>query len=176
MGGACSSALADIYLFIYESATVFNSELTFFRYVDDILICFHDSNHEFTFNFYPTNLKLIETPHNVDGSINFLAVNFKCIDNKVMYKIFNKRNEYKFKINHIANWQSNIHKNVFRNLLINVFYICTKLNNNFHLMNHSILQYINHAKENNFPINFILNLTSGYFHIYRSEARLRFNI
>lgn len=176
MGGACSSALADIYLFTYESGTIFNNELTFFRYVDDILICFHTEKIDIKFDFYPTNLTLVETPQNEDGSINFLDVNLKCVDYKVMYKIYNKRDEYNFKINHITNWNSNLHINVFRNLLINFFHRCTKLNNNIFFMNLSIIHFLNHAKTNNFPVNFILTMTSRYFGLERSEVKSRFRI
>jgi hypothetical protein len=176
MGGACSSALSDIFLFTYECGTQLNNELSFFRYVDDILIVFHNENADINFNFYPQYLKLIETPHNSDNSINFLDVNLKSINNHVTYRIYNKHDDYKFNINHITNWHSSIHKNIFRNLLINHYLRCTKLNNNNKLMNNSISLYLKHAIDNGFPRNFILNNTTKFFAINRIEATSRFSI
>lgn len=176
MGGACSSALADIFLFTYECGTNLNNEISFFRYVDDILICFHTPSSNLLLDFYPPYLTLIETPPNKDGSINFLDVCLNTRDDKVIYKIFNKRDEYNFKINHISNWESNLHLNIFRNLLINFFMRCKKLNSNNNVMNNTVSIFLKHSLLYGFPFHFILKTTTNFFGIGRIEAVKRFSL
>jgi hypothetical protein len=128
MGGSCSSVIADIFLHHYEIKNCFINEILYFRYVDDVLVVFRDTEHIIDLSFYPSYLKLIETPHNTDSSINFLDLNLNTINGHVIYKIFDKRDSYNFPINKAVRWHSAVHKNIFRNIINNHVLRCIRLN------------------------------------------------
>ena len=171
MGGSCSSAMADIYLDYYERNALFSNDFSYFRYVDDLILLSHNymQTSDFSFNFYPPTLNLIPNPINNDGSIDFLDINLKLYGNKVFTKLFDKRNLYTFKINRVIHWQSNIHKNIFRNILTNFLNRNIKLNSDsFHTITNA-KKFILYATEVGFPLPFLINKICKYLAIPRQK-------
>lgn len=163
MGGGCSSALADLYLHHYEIGNHILNELLYIRYVDDILIGYTHDNFIFSFDFYPSNLKLIETEKNSNNSLDFLDLNILYKNNMLHIRIYDKRDAFNFKINRITSWHSCIHKNIFRNIIINQLTRCNKIFSDSEEKYSFIVKYLQVAIDNKYPHHFLTKIILNFY-------------
>ena len=128
-GASCSPQLADLTLSIMEFDYIksrhnnFREELKMFegtfRYIDDIL---HISNNVRTFE---NNLKEIYHPSlNIEKTnvstetTNFLDLNITIKNGTIVYKLYNKTDDYNFRINKYPKYYSNIPIHIIKNTFI----------------------------------------------------------
>jgi hypothetical protein len=173
MGGGCSSILADIYLHNYETGTSLLNEVKFFRYVDDILVCYV-RNTGLDFSFYPSNLNLVETTCNKEGYLNFLDLSIKINNGSVTTKMYDKRDDYSFRPNRIMSWSTCLHINIKRNIITNFLIRCKRLNTELNDMDFKIKQFINFALEMGFPKSFLMYNIKIFLNISKIEYKQRF--
>lgn len=178
MGGGCSSALADIFLFTFESGVNLINNIAYFRFVDDLLIAFQEGNSDsdIDFTFYPGYLTLTENVCNANKTVNYLDISIGVEDGVVVYSMYNKRDYYKFKINSLTKWNSVIHVNVFRNILINHFVRCSRLNSGNDSLKAEVSKFIRLAQMSDYPYYFIVKIVSNFFNLSRLESIKQFKI
>lgn len=163
-GAPCSNFLANIYLYYYEKSYK-NDTVTIFRYIDDIIVFnFHDRT-EYVLNFYPDYLVLKQTS-NKHNEVNFLDLNIKLKDNSdtnigissnhVMFDIYDKTDEFNFKVIKLQNWYSNIHLSLFRNILINQCRRIKALCNDKNLRDDHYRKLYNDGIKSDYPRDFLL--------------------
>jgi hypothetical protein len=175
MGGGCSSALADIYLHFYERGVMLLNELLFFRYVDDILVCFNENVKSIDLSFYPDNLKLVETEKDNRGCLVFLDLSLKISEHqRISYTIYDKRDTYNFKTVRIMSWNSNLHKNIKRNVIINQLIRCQRLHSDIVNMDKRIKFFIKMACDHGFPLLFLKSILKQFFDISSEICCKRF--
>ena len=157
MGGSSSSILADLYLYKYEAISHINNELVYLRFVDDLLTGSCEPSYNLDFSFYPESLILIETPKEPDGSLNFLDINIKNCDTGggMIFNIYDKRTAFDVKINCLISWNSNLHKNIFRNIVINHFLRNKRLITNKQKRINSDRNFIHKALSRGYPRSFM---------------------
>jgi hypothetical protein len=160
MGTSYSSTAANLFLFFYESNyTACNSFRFFpFRYIDDILIFNFDSDFNDTaINIYPNSLVLKKSSNlHLDGFLDFLDLHFYFQENNLFCTLFDKRNSFNFPVVALTNWQSNINKKIFMNIIISQIYRFLSICNNDSDLSKVIYKF--QAKlfyDNQFPLNFI---------------------
>lgn len=130
-GGCASSAIANFYLHEHENVFLSKSQLTMFRYIDDLLIFYYE-DYNINFHEYPNYLNLIKTSSHKDEA-NFLDLHLKLETNQVITDIYQKNNEFHLNINNLQHFSSNLHISLFRNIVINQLHrivnICNKQEN-----------------------------------------------
>ena len=135
-GGPSSSVLANLYLHFFEINYINDNDFRLYRYIDDIII-FSNNDIE-TPSFYPQNLELIKSNSN-SQNVNFLDINFSKLKHGVFVTdLYDKRNDYKFEIVKSQYYNSCLHKNVFKNIILNnlirINRLCSKENINKQLV------------------------------------------
>ncbi len=173
MGEGCSSALADIYL--HHKGISILYEVMYFRYVDDILICFKEADYTVCLNCYPKNLTLVETAPNIDGSLNFRDISISLSSNNdnnrfVKYRLYDKRDDYLFITHRIFSWNTRIHKNIKRNVILNYLQRCKILNTCTGIMDSNIRGYMYGALKKGFPFKFLLIIIRNFFNINKIKC------
>ena len=119
MGSNCASHLANIFLFIYESALVnkvfeesnidnIHQLGTAFRYQDDLIIFQQYYNAAYNIvNSYPQEMIIKNTNVNIN-TVNYLDLTICIVDNRYHYKSYDKRKEFNFQIIRYPNLSGNI--------------------------------------------------------------------
>ena len=119
MGSNCASHLANIFLFIYESALVnkvfeesnidnIHQLGTAFRYQDDLTIFQQYYNAAYNIvNSYPQEMIIKNTNVNIN-TVNYLDLTICIVDNRYHYKSYDKRKEFNFQIICYPNLSGNI--------------------------------------------------------------------
>ena len=116
MGTDCAPFLANLFLFAYEDQfmqdhknkpKIVNSFSHCFRYIDDLLCINNDQLMEkMVSKIYPEELVL--TSDNAVLEVNYLHLNFSIIDDKIRYKLYDKRDSYSFAIVNFPDLSGNI--------------------------------------------------------------------
>lgn len=122
MGSDCGPDLANLFLFAYEYQYIIGliekgdysySTLRFiFRYIDDLIVLNDKGLFNTIFsNIYPSILDLNSTNITINNA-NFLDMNIdiNSSTNKFDYKLYDKRNDFSFKVISLPNLDSNIPK------------------------------------------------------------------
>lgn len=158
MGTSYSSTAANLFLFYFEFNFCSNSVYCFvaFRYVDDIIIANLDSDFDIlASNIYPSYLTLKKT-NILTSCANFLDLKINIVNDTINFSIYDKRDDFNFKILSYIHWSSNIHKKIYSNLIINqifrLFRICT-FNEDFDRQRFLLISKLFY--DNNIPIKFI---------------------
>ena len=114
-GGNFSPLLADLTLSVYEyyySVRVIKQHRNFFpfRYMDDLLIIhnINDNDIHETLQMVYNNILQLETTNFTEHHCNYLDLDIKIINNKIITKIFNKTDNFKFNVIRFPHFQSNI--------------------------------------------------------------------
>lgn len=140
-GSNCSPLLADLTLSVFEYK--FCKKLVTqkryvnihpFRYMDDILII-HNKNNEYIQNLlsetYENSLQL-ETTHESDYDCNYLDLNIKIINNKLVTKLYNKTDSFKFYVIRFPHFNSNISIKIKKSIIftetLRLIRCCTAFN------------------------------------------------
>ena len=103
-----------------------------FRYIDDLLHCSTQSNLfcEMTNDMYHQSLTL-ERTNETDNKANFLDLDITCVGVDVYTKLYNKTDDYSFKVIRYPQFSSNIPMRIGLNTLhgeiIRIFRTCTYL-------------------------------------------------
>ena len=109
-------------------------------------------------NFYPSSLKLIANPPSHNGGTVFLDLNIYIKNSKLEYTLYDKRKDYQFKVNKIIHWESNLHKNIFRNIIINFIKRAQILHSNSHQSHQEIIEFAREATKQHYPTHFIFRI------------------
>jgi hypothetical protein len=154
MGSKFSSAVADLYLHYYENKQfnfIKNNGIIIKRYIDDVIV-FNIKDENLLRNIYPPDLVLKNTSTNANF-VNFLDLRIDCDSRNTV--IYDKRDDYDFKVLFLLNWTSLVSIRVKRNLIISelnrIKNICTAFSDIHSAV--SALEY--KLTSNNFPSNFI---------------------
>ena len=169
MGGSCSSMLTDVYLNHYESGIHILNEIIFIRYVDDCLTVVEEQDYTLDFGFYPSGLQLVESVP-IDGEVNFLDLTIanKKSDGgckKTIFRMYDKRSAFTFRINYLIPWTSNIDKKVFRNIIRNYLIRSKRLNTNIEDQYSCVNKYLMEAKKVGYPTGFLNGIVSNFYNI-----------
>ncbi len=162
MGGGASSALADLYLHMYEKIRRNIEDQCLYRYVDDVFVYFLDNNDNMDFSFYPKNLILKDTCNNASNPIEFLDLSLKIIDSKIAINIYDKRDNYCFQINKLQFWNSSLHISVFRNILLNQLIRIRRICNSKEHIIQNITALLTQASKNGYPNEFIIDIFNKF--------------
>ena len=143
MGTNCAPHLANIFLHMYEKHFIENhiaangkdsftlSKLTsVFRYQDD-LITFEDNGMfgKVFGSIYPKEMILKHTNIN-DTEANYLDLNIAVVDNKYIYQLFDKRNDFNFQVINFPNLSANIPRKPAYGVFISQLVRYTSINHN----------------------------------------------
>ena len=161
-GGISSTILANLYLHFYEIQQTFNSHVMY-RFIDDIII-FKVNNYGpmLNFQFYPHNLQLIENVY-TSTWINFLDVSLNIQKgNKIKIKIYDKTDNYNFKVNKLQHFSSNLSKSVFKNIINNQLLRIKQLNNTCYYKE-NIINLIKTTIQNKYPPYLIHSFIKTHF-------------
>lgn len=164
-GNSASPLIADLTLMAMEVKFVLAhqndfSKRNFFaaRYMDDIIFIGKDLNKilEHTKNMYHSSLTLSKTnqsPTNCD----FLDLNITLENGKLSTKLYNKTDDFPFKVLKYPHFNSNIHSNIICNTIagevVRIERSCSKTAD-FILRMTDLIKTL---QKNNFSINFIKN-------------------
>ena len=118
-GGNFSPLLADLTLSIFEyqySLNNINKTRTFYpyRYMDDILII-HNTNEDKVNSILQevyNNTLVLEKTHFSQLHCNYLDLEIKILNDKIITRLFNKTDNFDFKVIRFPHYQSNISLNV----------------------------------------------------------------
>jgi hypothetical protein len=158
-GGSASNCLANIYLHYYEKnrANIQNCNDSYLlRYIDDVIVFGGSADFVPNVQFYPNYLKLKLTNLN-SNKADFLDLEIEIVDNSIKTKIFDKRNSFNFKVNKFPNWLSNIHKSVFKGVIITHIYRNKNLISNNWDRYMNIKDFIDELLELDYPIDFVFS-------------------
>ena len=114
-GGNVSPLLADLTLSVFEFHYSLNNihlhrNFYPFRYMDDLLIIHNrqeESINDLLIEVYNNTLKFEKT-HFTEYHCNYLDLEIKIIDNNIITKIFNKTDNFNFKVIRFPHYHSNI--------------------------------------------------------------------
>ena len=126
-GGSISSILCNIYLSYYEDKQTFD-DFILYRYIDDVLVVSQILDN-YNLSFYPCNLQLVKNKKENEFT-QFLDVNIKTSDNRLVYKIFDKKDTFNFPVIKFQHYFSCLHKSVFRNIIVTYLIRMYNLTNN----------------------------------------------
>ena len=163
MGTDCAPDLANLFLFVFEYKYVMNlisegdPDLRLFqfvyRYIDDLLILNDDGHFDKIYKtVYPSELHLKSTGISSSNG-NFLDMNISCDNQKLFnYTLYDKRNDFGFKVISMPNLSSNIPINqaygVFYSQIVRIF----NANNTAHLFIRNIKLLIEKMCHQNFNL------------------------
>ena len=161
-GSPSSSQLANMFLSNFETVENIEDNMLLYRYIDDIII--FSKNPIDTPSFYPNYLELIKSNNN-SNNINFLDINIYRNDNgDIITDIYDKRNDYEFEIAKSQYFHSCLHRNVFRNIIVNQLIRINRLCSNINI-NKQVELLKKHLQKYNYPKIFVNNLINRFkFH------------
>ena len=117
--------LLNVFLYFYENK--FNG-VNFFHYIDDLIVFNCNNFEEISREVYPKGLTLNHT--NTFDSILFLDLKTTVNIGSWFIDLYNKRNDFNFKVNCLTNWFSCITRRILKNILfLPVKRICNMCNN-----------------------------------------------
>ena len=127
-----------------------------YRYIDDLII-FGKNGIDISIktDFYPKYLKLNATSSNTLKA-NCLDLNIEIINDKIITKIYDKRQSFNFDIIKIPHWFSNLHINIFRNILLNFKYRINRLTTTEYDKDKDLNMFYTYAILKEYPINFLI--------------------
>ena len=152
-GSNYSSLLTNLFLHWFEKNYTFLN-FTAFRYIDDLIVFNNPEFINLWHKIYPKELLLKKT-NNSNSSIQFLDIEIKFSNSTVTTSLYDKRNDFNFKVIKFIPWSSNLSIKVYRNTIINqthrIKFICNNTNNTLSHIN----DFFNTLINNNYPFNFI---------------------
>ena len=118
MGTDCAPDLANLFLFVFEYKYVMNLISTgdsdmrllrfVYRYIDDLLILNDNGNFANIYtDIYPNVMELKSTGSSAQH-VSFLDMDIKALGNKFKYTLYDKRNDFDFKVISLPNLGGNI--------------------------------------------------------------------
>ena len=165
-GSTSSSMLANIYLYFYErKSTQITHHISIFRYIDDVLLCFHAPPVSLpTLNIYPSNLELIPNEAHPSNFVNYLDITISIQNKSFKTTIYDKRNQFKFNVKFFPHYSSCLSNQVFKNLIINYLLRIQRLDSNKCTLSH-INRLKNLCSMYNFPTIFVdRNISTILYH------------
>lgn len=165
MGASYSVNLANLFLFYYEDLYLssYNNISDFnltFRYIDDLLVVNFNNISNLISEIYPSSLLLELSNHPPFNSVNYLDLNISIgSDFLPIFKLFDKRSLYSFKILGFPHISSNIPEfiafNTFSGQTYRYFSLCHNNLDDFILnLNSLVSKFIN----NGFHVNTLWRL------------------
>ena len=118
MGTDCAPDLANLFLFVFEYKYVMNLISTgdsdmrllrfVYRYIDDLLILNDNGNFANIYtDIYPDMMELKSTGSSAQH-VSFLDMDIKALGNRFKYTLYDKRNDFEFKVISLPNLSGNI--------------------------------------------------------------------
>ena len=118
MGTDCAPDLANLFLFVFEYKYVMNLISTgdsdmrllrfVYRYIDDLLILNDNGNFANIYtDIYPDVMELKSTGSSAQH-VSFLDMDIKALGNRFKYTLYDKRNDFGFKVISLPNLSGNI--------------------------------------------------------------------
>ena len=118
MGTDCAPVLANLFLFVFEYKYVMNLISTgdsdmrllrfVYRYIDDLLILNDNGNFANIYtDIYPDVMELKSTGSSAQH-VSFLDMDIKALGNRFKYTLYDKRNDFGFKVISLPNLSGNI--------------------------------------------------------------------
>ena len=138
MGGNASPMLADLTLSMLEFEYLNNKDnaqlarifQNTYRYMDDLLTIFRDKNLNIFDSMYPPSLTLEQT-NSVDHVANYLDLTITIHQGKILTKVYNKTDDYNFKVVRYPKSDSNMHTaiayNCFQSEILRFSRLTTKI-------------------------------------------------
>ena len=191
MGTDCAPDLANLFLFSYEYQYVMNlinsnspdiEKLRYiYRYIDDLIVLNDDGYFNSIYlNIYPSELELKLTSDSIHNA-NYLDMNISINNKQFIHKLYDKRNDFTFKVISMPNMSSNIPfrptYGVFYSQIVRLFNANNSINifkaDVKNLMNKLIKQNFSHnllkKQVQMFSHNFEYNILSQYWETLRVE-------
>lgn len=142
-----------------------------YRYIDDVIFFGIDSNCVDFLNCYPSYLNL-HLQNNYSNSAHFLDLKLEIVENRLNFDVYDKRSDYNFKINRYPHWDSNLHKSVFKGVILTQIYRINRIINNSWDRLIILDQFISNLKENDYPFDFIFKYINRNAFIYNCKKIL----
>lgn len=160
MGNNFSTNICNIFLFLQEYRFVKSHvnlpiDSLFLRFIDDLLVINFNDFDILAKHIYPNELILNKT-NNSNSSANFLDLTLNInADKNITFKLFDKRNEFKFPVKKCIDFNSNLANKVFSNIIANQIHRFYRNNSNYNefLLDTDI--YKNDLINSHFPSSFL---------------------
>ena len=159
MGTSYSSTAANLFLFFHElqyrNSSINDNSFFAYRYIDDLIVLNLVTDFiDIAKLIYPDCLKLNRTNYN-KFSAEFLDLNIS-INNALAISVYDKRNNFNFKVNQFIHWSSNMHKHIYINIIIGQIYRFFRICSNRELFQKELFYFCSKLFYNNcLPLNFI---------------------
>lgn len=181
MGGSCSPDIACLVLSMLEYEFLkCNPQLQYqlrhtCRYIDDIVNISKVNFMSIAENIYPNSIRLEKT-NTSERETAFLDLNMKIKEDyaqstpnyNLTFKIYDKRDDFKFKIRKFPVAQSNISTNIIRNVLTGQIIRATRICSTRHTLIKEVSRTINTLYSNGYSHIFTLRCLTHFFTKYQS--------
>ena len=151
MGTSFSSAFANLFLYYYEKDL---GDIILYRYIDDIIVINCEDFYKYVNEIYPPDLILKRT--DTEGNICFLDLKIKKSNGDWLIGIYDKRQDFCFKVSNLTHWSSCIDSKVLKNILFTQINRVNRICNNRIDLKIALNNLKNSLKDNNYP-NKVLN-------------------
>lgn len=182
MGGSCSPDLACMTLSILEYKFLKNNPQLQYqlrhtcRYIDDIINISDTNFMELAKSIYPTTIRLEKTNETSDAA-TFLDINMKIKENNslqtktynIRFKIYDKRDDFKFKIRKYPTAISNISNNIIRNVLTGQIIRASRICSTRHTFTKEVSRSIYTLYCNGYNHSFTLRCLTHFFAKYETS-------
>jgi thymidylate synthase ThyX len=174
MGTNCAPLLANIYLHCYEfeyinklrdldikKARKFSNT---YRFIDDLSSVNNPLFEDAIKEIYPRSLTVNRENSDSNLNANYLDITISIKDKKFITNIYDKRDDFNFKINSFPHASSKIHLNstahVYYAQLIRIAYICSDVND-FHIKHKKLVEKL---LDNGFSRKKLIKILKKFFH------------